>query len=529
MPTSAMEQINTTFTIFDNDYLSPFYNIIYILSKPILLILAFLVIIRISRIIFKRYDLIVEGFINSSGDIEIDNRLSGFRQLAREELIHWLDFVQEIATASLSESGLSGSRPFEYIPMPRDMPDPTLGELAASLENITPDKVKPIIHIINILFPPQGIKVSCVLQRLTDADRVGMTVRIDDISRKQESRVHTIWETNEPDKLKESQKKSLDERYIALKGPVAFRLAAEICRMRMLDKIETPWGYSMGEDERNEKRGQIHNFIGFMHLYFGLSYIPECCPDMLEIFRSISEDFKISKKLFKGWYLPYENLGDLYRRQGIYVSDCEAKCEKSLDKPSARGYEFQRRAIIEYEAALKKADMSEHIEQAELEIVQNRIKIDRAIARLLTGVTEQIEIAKKEIKDVDKPGFIQREVSARSLYNLAGWYSLARSHYSNEDYVLKWASICLAYSLARDRHGLSVNRDYGLIWDSAEDDPDLKEVRAQFALEPLKFELSLKLIEDPFVTNYKRRFEYAMNDVIWKAGWGSPNVMPPGY
>jgi hypothetical protein len=173
---------------------------------------------------------------------------------------------------------------------------------------------------------------------------------------------------------KNSDPKHLTERYDSLIEPSALRLALEIYKMRTLDKI--PWYNPF----RTKARAEIYNFIGFMDLYFGFR-----CD---EIYNLIEKYLTESIRLRADWYLPHENLGDLYSSLGRYDHG---------DKRT----KLMRKSIIEHETALEKAKKELDNDLQELRTVQNRINISKALARLrVPDNTEMINIANKEINSI---------------------------------------------------------------------------------------------------------------------------------
>ena len=213
--------------------------------------MAGLILLQIYRYVKRsqRYQLFFEEVNDSCGDDEAKNWLSGFKQLAREKLIDKMNFVQSMREAGIEEEGI---RPYDYnedVPSLEEIPERSMADLTASLTEVVPENVRQLaslMNIISILVPQRGIGVSCTLQKQgNDPGKVGITVTVRDIGRKQEPRVHTIWESNKAyTEMKGPMASSgkgaqiaslLFERYTLLLEPAAFWLALEIYRIKMLD------------------------------------------------------------------------------------------------------------------------------------------------------------------------------------------------------------------------------------------------------------------------------------------------------
>ena len=255
-------------------------------------------------------------------------------------------------------------------------------------------------------------------------------------------------------------------------------------------------------------KAKVYNFVAFMNLYYGLE---SAYPERMDIYELISNDLNEAKERDYDWYLPFENLGDMYEKQG------------REEQKSKKKTELLHKAIIEYEIALKKMISNNLNNEKEKNRIKNRITISKALALYRLGGKEK-DTAKDEIAKLYKYDscYILTEVSARSLYNLACYYALASKDKCNSNFR-EWSAICLACSLVRDRHSFYQYRDYGLLWDHAETDQDLDNVRSRFKLETLKFELSKVLVCSPNIAKNPMLFRMAMEEVFKRAGWDFNN------
>lgn len=453
----SIEKINNTVQNIDSYYISPLTNSIYTLAINILVkliilpIFILLLIIRLKPYIFRSPELIVDNFINATGDTEIDKVLSGLSQLYREKLIDSMDLVKSQVKVHVGEVDrrdnmpLPKHTPFKR-PSPEDNVEHTLQSLINSLSEVTPPNIKPLISLVNILPSPRGIKVSSILQCIrNNPKKIGITLKIADFSKKQEPRIHTIWVLDEFMKEK-VEDLSLHEQYEFLLKPAANWLALEISRIIMLEA--RPWRYRF-PGNKTIYEAYIFNFFGYMNLSFQIW-------GHIDFYKLALDNFNKAIDLDEDWYQPYENLGDTYSLKG--------------QEEGKEGDDMQCEAIIQYKKALNK---TKHIKNStEKNMVESRIKISIALARLLTDKQDQINKAKKEIMNiVANHKYFEEEINPSSLYNLACWFALAKSKYKNteQDSIKKMAHLCLAYSLVRDR-----NKQ---LWNQIDVDMDLNNVR----------------------------------------------------
>jgi len=287
-----------------------------------------------------------------------------------------------------------------------------------------------------------------------------------------------------------SKEKGIDERYLSLLDPSSRWLTLEIARTMMLNA-------ALKVDDKGKKSrriGSIHNFIGVIDLGYALNQSSYYDLNREALRLAISE-FEKAIENYGDWYAPYENLGDAY---GMKARACQG----------SQRIESLHRAITEYDRALSRRTSIKS--ESEREIINNRIEISKAIARLLTGDEKLVDQAKNEIAMIDRDDYICSEVSARLLYNLACWYSLAKDRYDNPEDAIRKARTCLAYSLARDR--------YKDLWYIAERDSDLKNICA--GIERLKFRLDLQRIEMPdLIQATDPTFGNVMKSVFEDAQW----------
>ena len=292
---------------------------------------------------------------------------------------------------------------------------------------------------------------------------------------------------------------SLFERYIRLLKPASIWTAAEIRRMDLLQNI--PIKARLRE---SYYKCSIFNFFGILNLYNALEYGQD-------YYEFSKDDLEMATKLWPDWFLPHENLGMWYLLKGH---------EGTNDKNPL----LQIEAIRYYDKALEKVPSGD----SDSKILENRIKIEKAISCYLSGDNSLMENAYTIISEIAEPIKIPDDNNwiskmnewgrARSLYHLAWWYEMTKAGCKKDripelnakcvTYAENRAKICLAYSLARDK-----DRN---LWNSVSRDKDLKGIDAK-DIERLKFAI---LKEAPY--SNEKDFQESMNRILQIMDWTYP-------
>ncbi len=482
-----------------------FNQTVFFLAKAAVILLSTAVIYRIIiLVVSRRSQLIIDNFSNASGAEGMEFVLQGLSQLGRERLVREMKGVHQRLKEHISSTGLRTYALPDKLPLPQTTPDERLSNLVASLNELTPDEIDPLVSLLKIIFPPYGTKVTSILQSQgEDFNRLGITFEITDIQVRRASKLYTIWEDKITETVTDTAIKTtikaasartsreeqefdlppfetypeLKDRFRLLLKPTTRWLALELSRREMLANI--PWYYLGNWCKRYQ--AQIHNFFGVIHY--------ASAPTHGSFFYQLAiEDLQAAVEFDPNWYQPYENLGDTYSTQGREFQE-------------SKRFNLQRQAILQYEKALARC---------EDETVRRRIKVGKAMAKLLTEDETLVEEAQQEIQLLEQQWNGESDLSSRFLYNLASWYAIFTAQ-NNEDVQNKQkARKYLVYALLRDG-----DRN---LWDWASRDPDFQAVRERFA--DLQFVLMNKLNEVnelPEITG--DRFVKHVGEILGEMNW----------
>ncbi|QSJ17095.1 hypothetical protein JYQ62_36545 [Nostoc sp. UHCC 0702] len=428
-------------------------TIAFTLAKAVVAVLSILALYRLILLIaYRSSQLIIDNFSNYSGaNEELDKVLSGLSQLAREMLVQEMKGVRLRMNEHIKSSGPETYHYRDQLPLPQATPEQRLADLVASLSEFTPDQIDPVVHLLKVIFPPFGTKVTSILQSQgKEHSKLGITFEITNIEGRLSSRLYTIWESD----TRNDSTQLLKDRYRDLLKPATRWLALELCRREMLTGI--PWTYF--GDRRNRYQGQVHNFFGALN--------QASAPAHGNFFYKLAiEDFKQAISFYPDWDQPYENLAETY---SILGQEAEGK----------EGVYWQRQAILQYAQALNRC---------EDESVKRRIGVRKAIAGLLTGDEIEIQEAKQTIEQLLINWDATSELNYRLLYDLACWYAIAHRQELGVANARLQGLRYLVYSLVRDRDRF--------FWEWASQDPELQGIGEVVA--ELSFLLLKKLNENP--------------------------------
>ena len=235
-------------------------------------------------------------------------------------------------------------------------------------------------------------------------------------------------------------------------------------------------------DQREEAiRGdsaQIYNFIGAYYIYN--AWVHE---SMYELALS---NFTRAVDYAQDWYLPYENMGDVYS----YTSR-------------------QRQALLNYDRALA---LTERItDQSERTEAVCRIRIAKGLAQLQSNERLLIEEAHNAIEGIKADCIDVPRPTARLLYDFACWHAIAVRLDPGSHDARSTARLYLAASLARDRE-----RE---LWAWAELDPDIHD-NIREGLDELKLRLEALLSEVPELPGLPNsEFWPLINLALAEVGW----------
>ncbi|MDJ0694155.1 MAG: hypothetical protein QNJ49_00150 [Mastigocoleus sp. MO_167.B18] len=484
-------------------------TILFFLGKVALILLISIIIQRILFLIWNRYSqLIVDNFKNASGNEELNSVLPGLSQLARERLLREMRGVHNKLREHVDKVAPKNYRPNDRLVLPRATPDKRLANLVDSLNEFTPDQIDPVVQLLNVIFPTYGTKVTSILQnRGNNNEKIGITFEITDIEGHLASKLYTVWESplnlenNQEQKLEAEEGEeeegeeessdalpSLKERYRLLLKPATRWLAIELSRREMVAAV--PHQFYFGK-KRTRYQAQIHHF-------FGVLYYASAPTHGFFFYKLATEDFQAAIKLCPNWYQPHENLADIYSTKGRQISNIK---DGKIKGYVSDGRNLQRKAILEYESALKKCTDKESI---------RRIRIRKAISQLLVGDLVQIQEAKDEIEYLEKNWDATLEMNGPFIYSMATWYAITFTQGYGGDSIKKIAQTYLVYALVRNTENN--------FWKWAGKDPDFQKIRGNFA--ELQFVLLKELNRFSQLSNLKgEEFAKAIEKILNESKW----------
>lgn len=457
------------------------------------------------RLMWAPSQLVVENFANYSGDSDIEDRLAGFTQNAREKLVEELESVRLEVRGSLAGSPDSLNYS-EKVFIARETEEP-VKDLVDSLSEVTPDKLKWVADLIKVAFPARGTKITGSLQHKGDApDTPGMSFEVSSLESGQESTLFTVWSVASSAVTEQSEPAPLMEPYNRLLSPASRRLAYEISAREQATKMPTgdlwrvPRGVSSAsrvEERRNASRAYqatLHNFYGVLYtssapkfdehteLFYELAIkeLKEAVRLVELLEKSYEQPDRIplvewTSQTLQKFYLPYDNLASVCSFLGRRRNNTE----------------LQNEALLQYQAALECVGRIPTEKQRLA--VSRRILINQAAAKLLTGDPDLVEEAVIKINEVENGWDVSSEPNPAGPYSLACWYAVAAT--------MSPVPVGEAESKTRFYLALALGRDKERdLWNWASTDEDLQGLDGGF-LPALKAGLVRKLLSVPNLPN----------------------------
>jgi len=371
--------------------------------------------------------------------------------------------------------------------------------LISLVGEIAPKGAVPVMKFIEAVIPPHVIKATGYLQWRSDtADKVGMTFKYEDLSKQRNLMVRTIWwqSSDKPatsahtqtlvasTAANETPTNKVAEQYIELLSPAMHWMALMFWEQNLISHV--PLINRILKVREKRRQARILYLLGA--LYYAQT---DRFRAYSNFFRQLAiEHLRQASIMDPNWYLPYRYLADLY---SFKIQEVEGeKHKKLLDK-----------ALELYDTAFDHAiKMSKD--------TQNRIRIARALAKLVSGDWELIKEAEKEVQDLtsqDPASFDpDRADCGNYLYNLAFWYVLAEQfHPVYIPNAEQKARRYVAYCLARSQH----------LWDVINSNNYFKDICGVDGLNALKQALDDKLQgeETQFCKLRGNDFKKAIDDV----------------
>ncbi len=501
-------------------------KILLFLGQIVLILLILIIIQRIFLLVWNRSSqLVIDNFKNASGNDELNSVLPGLSQLAREKLVREMRSLHHRLKEHVDTVAPRNYRTSDELRLPRATPDQRLTNLVDSLNEFTPDQIDPVVQLLNVVFPIYGTKVTSILQTQgKDNEKIGITFEITDIeghfASKLYTKLYTVWEF--PHKQEQDQNQdqvvkeikeiddislSLKDRYRLLLKPATRWLAIELSRREMVAAVPQ---FYFGK-KRMRYQAQIHNF-------FGLFYYVSAPTHGLFFYKLAIEDLKQAIKLCPDWYQPHKNLAHTYSTKGRQIQNIsrqntsrqntsrqnisrEDTNKQNINGQNNKGKDLQRKAILEYDIALKKC--------ADKEAIRS-IRVGKAISQLLSGDPIEVREAKDEIEYLEENWDATFEMNGRFIYSMAVWYAITFAQGYGSESIKKIAQSYLVYALVRDTESD--------LWNWAGKDPDFEKIRGDFT--ELRFVLLKKLNRFSQLPKLKgEEFAKAIEEILKESNW----------
>ncbi|WP_052312041.1 tetratricopeptide repeat protein [Richelia intracellularis] len=273
--------------------------IIFFISKLLAVIFTIVVLRRVMLLILNRPpQLVIDNFSNATGATSLDDVLHGLSQLARQRLIKEIKDVHQGIKHHIIDIGLDILHSVDKLPLPQTTPDKRITNLINSLQKFTPDNIDQAVQLLNIMFPPQGTKVSSILQSQGDEHHIlGITFEISDIQGNIASKLYTVWE----DEKCQSSYQGLKDRYRELLKPAIRWLAIELSRREII----AGGSQFNSSSQRQAYQAKVYNFFGVFSQNSGQSHGGL-------FYKLAIEDLQDAILVDPNWYQPYENLAETY-------------------------------------------------------------------------------------------------------------------------------------------------------------------------------------------------------------------------
>ena len=472
-PTLSVAITNAEKSLFD--------PILAFLNFAAALLIAFLVFLLVWRFVslVRITNLVVDSFIDATGDDSFNKMVRGLHQAAREALVDEINKLQKRIQKNMRSLGPSGYQLPTKSPVPEGTTDTQLSDLLKSLKDATSGEISTAVQLMSLVFVPRGTRVSSTLHCLDDKHpKAAFSLEVMDLRGQKEPIMYTIREALDP-----SQKATtlpLGERYYKMLPIVMRWLAIELARRSMEAQVPR------ASYKRKHYQAQVSNFIGAFYEASGQSYT-----EYPFFYQLAVQDFQQAIEYDDQWYQPYENLADTYSFLGQadqansmdYFNQSLSYYRKTLDHLSYLGRDTS------YNQQTKKN-------------IKRRIEIGQATTQARTGNSKLVSEATQKIGQVMQDWKeIDSVKDTDLLYNLACCYAVIGKQSHDVSVVAtakQKAYLYLAYSLVRE---YLQDDKTGDLWKYAPQDPDFASIHDK--LPRLLKALQQKLDEDSHLLHLK--------------------------
>src|SRR5579885_2101211 len=157
-------------------------------------LIAPLLLYRLRELVLRPPELVIDEFTNASGQDFLDKMTAGLSAQMREEVINeGLNARRLFRERGATVLPRGYSTPDDW-PLPTRVEDYAVARLEAGLKGSLTQSIAPFAHLIGILLPANGHRVSCTLQLgRAPLAQLGITAEITDLRGRESPRIHTFW------------------------------------------------------------------------------------------------------------------------------------------------------------------------------------------------------------------------------------------------------------------------------------------------------------------------------------------------
>lgn len=369
----------------------------------------------------------------------------------------------------------------------------TLQQIVSSV----PDRMKPVINLIDILIPPRQTKATAYLQRrrdpLSPQGDAGITLDVSSPDGSSNSMVRTLWQpiqANDDGSSSQGLPKSTEGQltgvYVDLLKPAMRLLVLLFWEQKLISALTKRKPEKGDQMNRQEYNACFIFLLGALYAVSSLQF-----KHQQAFFAQLAlERFRTAADLHADWETPYRYLGEIYDRLAMHYKDEADRCERFIES-GVKAYDTY------YNLAGKQVDKKRKQADAYLK---------KALLLLRSSKEENKEEHFDDSVDLFHKAFQQVDPLTYEhypqqfdvyLYNVACWFGrvegkVARDRKYIEHKLQKCDGFehCTLQEEARRYLVYSMARSQFVWFAVADDDKDLRPIIDKQAVELLKSELT---------------------------------------
>jgi hypothetical protein len=390
----------------------------------------------------------------------------------------------------------------------------TLQQIVSSV----PDKMKPVINLIDILIPPRLTKATAYLQRrrdpLSPQRDAGITLDVSLPDGSTNSMVRTLWQpipANDNGSSSQGFPKSAEGQltgvYVDLLKPAMRLLVLLFWEQKLISALNKRKPEKGDQMNRQEYNAYFIFLLGALYAVSSLQFKQQ----QAFFARLALERFRRAAELHADWETPHRYIGDIYDKLAKHSKDEAARYKDEV----ARCERFIKSGVEAYDKYYKLAG-----EQVDKKRKQADAYLKKALLLLRSSKDEDldksVDLFHEALQQVDD--FLIYEDYPQLfdvyLYNVASWFARvkgkdasARKHIEHKLQKCDGFEHCTLQEEARRYLVYSMARSQ-FVWFAVADDEDLRPIIDKPAVERLKSELTrIQNDEAKFSSNYRLAYQ----------------------